>query len=130
MVKDSPMMVPKERENNQTQVVLTIVVSRKFYILSNVLIEPFSVSTPVGDYVVSKRVYRSFNIALSIEVASVDLVELDMLDFDVILGMDLLHACFDSINCRTRVVKFQFPNDTILEWKGGIQSLEVESFHV
>ena len=49
----------------------------------------------------------------------VKLVELDMVDFDVILGMDLLHACFDSIDYRTRVVKFNFPNNLILEWNGG-----------
>ena len=47
-----------------------------------------------------------------------DLLELDMLDFDVILLMDLLHSCFSSINYRTRVVKFQFQNKPILEWKG------------
>ena len=37
-----------------------------------------------------------------------DLVELDKFDFDIILGMDWLDACFDSIDCRTRVAKFQF----------------------
>ena len=46
-----------------------------------------------------------------------DLVELDMVDFDVILGMDWLHAFYASVDCRTRVVKFQFPNDLVLEWK-------------
>ena len=45
----------------------------------------------------------------------VDLVELDMVDFDVILGMDWLHACYASVNYRTRVVKFQFPNDLVIE---------------
>ena len=52
-------------------------------------------------------------------VSYVDLVELDMLDFDVILGMDWLHACCASIDCRTRVVRFNFPYEPVVEWKGG-----------
>lgn len=30
----------------------------------------------------------------------VDLIELDMIDFDVILGMDWLHLCYTSLDCR------------------------------
>ena len=56
---------------------------------------------------------------LSNRVTHVELVELDMVDFDVILGMDSFHACFSSIDCRTRVVKFNFSNKTALVWKGG-----------
>ncbi|KAH0698844.1 hypothetical protein KY284_013059 [Solanum tuberosum] len=37
--------------------------------------------------------------------------------FDVILGMGWLHVCYASVDCRTRVVKFQFPNEPVLEWK-------------
>ena len=44
-----------------------------------------------------------------------DLVELDMVDFDVILGMDWLYACYESIDCRTRVVKFQITNEPVIE---------------
>ncbi|KAH0773395.1 hypothetical protein KY290_010532 [Solanum tuberosum] len=68
------------------------------------------------DSVVAKSVYRICPISLSHKVT---LVELDMSDFDVILGMDGLHACYASIDCRTRVVKFQLLNESILEWKGG-----------
>ena len=46
----------------------------------------------------------------------VDLIELDMVHFDVILGMDL-HACYASVNSRTRFVKFHFPNELVSEWK-------------
>ena len=42
-----------------------------------------------------------------------------MLDFDIILGMDWLHSCFASIDCRKRVVKFNFSNEPVVEWKGG-----------
>jgi len=94
---------------------VTPFVVMKFEILPDVLEEPFWVSTLLGDSVVAKRVYWSCPISLSHKVTLIDLVELDMLDFDVILGMDWLHACYASIDCRTRVVKFQFPKEPILE---------------
>ena len=52
-------------------------------------------------------------------VTLVDLVELDMFDFDIILGMDGFHDCFVSIDCRKRVVKFQILNEPIIVegWK-------------
>ena len=76
-------------------------------------------STPVGESVVAKRVYRNCPIMLPNSVSYVDLVELDMLDFDVILGMDWLHAYFASTDCRTRVMTFNFPNEPVVELKGG-----------
>ncbi|KAH0652534.1 hypothetical protein KY289_030212 [Solanum tuberosum] len=36
--------------------------------------------------------------------------------FDVILGMDWLHACYASVECRIRVVKFQFPSEPVIEF--------------
>ena len=73
----------------------------------------------MGDSVFSKRVYRSHSIILPNRVTLVDLVELDILDFNVILWMELLHACLASTDCRTMVVKFQCPNEPVLKWKGG-----------
>ena len=56
---------------------------------------------------------------LSNRVSYVDLVELDKLDSDIILGIDWFHESFASINCKTRVVRFNFPNELVVEWKEG-----------
>ena len=57
----------------------------------------------------------------------VEIVELDMLDFDVILCVDWLNGCFASIDCRRRVMKFNFQNEPILDGRGEILILEVVS---
>ena len=41
-----------------------------------------------------------------------------MVEFYVILGMDGLHSCHASVDYRTRIVDFQFPDEPIIEWKG------------
>ena len=69
--------------------------------------------------VVAKRVYRKCPIMLPKRDTLANLVELDMFYFDIILGINCLYDFFSSIDCRTRVLKFQFPNEPILERKGG-----------
>ncbi|WMV25463.1 hypothetical protein MTR67_018848 [Solanum verrucosum] len=95
-----------------------------------VLTDPFCISTPIDESIVANRVYRNCPISLSHRVTHINLVELDMLDFDVILGMNWLHSCYASISCRTRVVKFQFPNESILEWDMDSETPTLESVHV
>ena len=56
---------------------------------------------------------------------NIELVEFFMVDFDVILAMDWLHDYFASIDCRKRIVKFNFPDESIIEWKGGNLFLEI-----
>ncbi|WMV45742.1 hypothetical protein MTR67_039127, partial [Solanum verrucosum] len=61
----------------------------------------------------------SSNLKFYQKVTSADLIELEMVDFDIILGMDWLHSCYASVDCRTRIVHFKFPDEPILKWKGG-----------
>ena len=77
------------------------------------------VTIPVGETMVAKRVYRNCPITLPNRVTHVKLVELDMVDFNVIFGMEWLHVCFPSIDCSTSAGKFNFPNEPVLMLKGG-----------
>ncbi|XP_070025986.1 uncharacterized protein [Nicotiana sylvestris] len=79
--------------------------------------EPFSVSTPIGDSITATRVYRNC-VVMCGRATTTDLIELEMVDFDVIMGMDWLYSCFAKLDCRTRVMRLEFPNDSVIEWKG------------
>lgn len=67
----------------------------------------------MDESIITRRVYKGCPISLSNSVTLVDFLELDFFDIDVILKIDLIHSFFASINCRTRVVKFQFPNELV-----------------
>ena len=90
-------------------------VSMRFSVKPELLKDPFSVSTPVGESVIARTIFRNCPISIFHKIIPCDLIELEMVDFDVILGMDWLYDSYASVDFRTRVVKFQFPNEPILE---------------
>ena len=51
------------------------------------LIEPFEVATPVGDFVIATRVYKNCSVAIYSLHTVADLIELNMIEFDIIIGM-------------------------------------------
>ena len=67
---------------------VTPYVANQFEILPECLLEPFDVATPVGETIQVERVYRDCRVSIHNRDTLEDLVELDMVDFDVILGMD------------------------------------------
>ena len=92
---------------------VTPYVDNKFDVLPNKLCEPFCVSTPIGESILAKLVYHNFVISINNKDTMDDLIELDIVDFNVILGMDQLYVYYSSI----RLIKFQIPNDPVLKWK-------------
>ena len=106
---------------------VTLLVDKNFYILPEILHEPFIVFTLVGESVVAKRVYKNCPIMFPNRVSHIELVEFDMLDSDVIFCMDWFHACFASIDYRTRVVKFIFQLNPLYSGRQKILFLEVVS---
>ncbi|KAH0765074.1 hypothetical protein KY285_000945 [Solanum tuberosum] len=84
------------------------------------LVKPFEVSTPIGESIIARRVYRNCIVTVCDRDTLADLIELEMVDFDVIMGMDWLASCYAMIDCRTKMLHFHFPKEVILEWKGNI----------
>ncbi|XP_075083397.1 uncharacterized protein LOC142167138 [Nicotiana tabacum] len=59
-----------------------------FGIVPEQLLEPFSMSTSMGDFVIASHIYRG--------------------------------CCYAILDCRAKVAKFEFPNESVREWKGNI----------
>ncbi|XP_055826339.1 uncharacterized protein LOC129894704 [Solanum dulcamara] len=88
----------------------------------NVVTEPFEVATPVGDFIIARQTYKDCSVIICDRCTKADLVELDMIEFDVIMGMDWLASCYANVDCRKKVVRFQFPGEPVVEWAGSTAS--------
>ncbi|XP_070029922.1 uncharacterized protein [Nicotiana sylvestris] len=73
---------------------------------------------PVGDSIVVDRVYRSCMVVIGSFETSVDLLLLDMVDFDIILGMDWLSPYYAILDCHAKTVTLALPGLPHLEWRG------------
>ncbi|KAH0780669.1 hypothetical protein KY290_000267 [Solanum tuberosum] len=82
--------IASRREQEDSPDVITGMIQVfSFDVLPEQLLEPLSVSTPVGESILAERVYRDCSIFVNHKSTMADLVELDMVDFDVILAIVL-----------------------------------------
>ncbi|KAL0561316.1 hypothetical protein IC582_001739 [Cucumis melo] len=98
-------------------------ISSAFVLHARLEVEPLhhvlSVSTPSGECMLSKERVKACQIEIAGHVIEVTLLVLDMLDFDVILGMDWLAANHASIDCSRKEVTFNPPSMASFKFKGG-----------
>ncbi|XP_070025160.1 uncharacterized protein [Nicotiana sylvestris] len=65
---------------------------------------PIYVTMPVGDSIIVDHVYCSCVVSVGSLETSVDLLVLDMVDFDVILGMDWLSPYHTILECHAKMM--------------------------
>ncbi|XP_070010152.1 uncharacterized protein [Nicotiana sylvestris] len=97
---------------------VTPFVSIGFGIEPDQLHELFLVSTPVGESITVAGVYKGCVVTIQGRDTLSDLIELGMVEFDLIMGMDWLYSCVAKLDCRTRTIRLEFTNEPITEWKG------------
>ncbi|XP_070020714.1 uncharacterized protein [Nicotiana sylvestris] len=91
---------------------------------------PIYVSTLVGDYVVVDRICQSCVVTLCGFETRVDLMLLDIIDFEIILGMDWLSLYHIVLDFHAKTITLVIPGLPGLEWKGStvVTSSQVISF--
>ncbi|KAL0561657.1 hypothetical protein IC582_002097 [Cucumis melo] len=103
-------------------------ISSAFMLHARLKVEPLhhvlSVSTPYGECMLSKEKVKGCQIEIAGHVIEVTLLVLDMLDFNVILGMDWLATNHANIDCTHKEVAFNPPSLASFKFKGeGSRSL-------
>ncbi|XP_070014823.1 uncharacterized protein [Nicotiana sylvestris] len=88
------------------------------------------VSTPVGDSIMVDRVYHTCVVVIGGLETHVDLLLLDMVDFDVILGMDWLSPYHAILDCHAKTVTLALLGLPNLEWRGFLVILLAGLSHV
>ncbi|CAN4106298.1 unnamed protein product [Withania somnifera] len=99
---------------------VTPLVAGKFKRTPELLHRPLEVATPTGESIIARRIYHDCIVTICGRDTLADLIELEMVEFDVIMGMDWLASCYATMDCRTKRVCFHFPNEAILEWEGNV----------
>ena len=76
-----------------------------------------SVGTPTRVDLVTENGVKDGQVVIAGRTLKVDLKVVDMVDFDVILGMDKLAENFANIDCHKKEVVFTPPNELIFKFK-------------
>ena len=82
------------------------------------LSSPFLTVTPTGDVYKSLLWVKDVPVKVGKYVLYANLIEIEMYDFDVILGMDWLNTHYAMIDCRKKRVRFSPPSADSFEFQG------------
>ncbi|XP_075515829.1 uncharacterized protein LOC142550636 [Primulina tabacum] len=95
----------KPRENKPNARVFAMTCAKKLGRKPDKLAEPLRIATPTSKAVETHEIYRDCRISISNQPFSADLIQLIMVDFDIILGMDWLAKNNAIVDCKGKKVK-------------------------
>ncbi|XP_075515896.1 uncharacterized protein LOC142550703 [Primulina tabacum] len=73
------------------------------------LTEPFRIATPTSKTIETHEIHKDCKIGIANQTFSADLIQLVMVDFDIILGMDWLASNNAIVDCKGKRVKLRNP---------------------
>ena len=95
----------------------TLAISKSWMSIDSMNFDLF-VAISLGDSVVVNKILRDCCVMIGYREMAIDLVFLDLQDFDVILGMDRLTSYHASIDCFGKRVTFSIPSQPNFSFEG------------
>ena len=91
---------------------------RKIKNVPDIINRPFSVTVPLDETLNSEQLIKACEVGISGNTLCVDLIILEMHDYDVILSMDLLSKHYAKIDYKKNEVTFRPPQKESFTFKG------------
>ncbi|XP_048141432.1 uncharacterized protein LOC125316639 [Rhodamnia argentea] len=79
---------------------------------------PLGVAMPLKDKVITTLICKECKIFIGRQGKEIDLVVMDLSDFDIIVGMDWLHKMRANVDCFNRVIQFNPSNGDSFKFLG------------
>ncbi|XP_073041922.1 uncharacterized protein [Primulina eburnea] len=83
--------------------------AKKLKLEHDILSEPLRVATLASKTIETRKVYRNCKICISKQTFEVELIQLNMVEFDMILGMDWLVKNHAIVDCQKNEIRLQTP---------------------
>ena len=90
-----------------------------------------SVETSLGEIPITFTIYKSCLVQINNLTLPIDLISLEMREFDVILGIDWLTTHHAKIDCFHKIISFHIPNQPVMQIQATkpLKSITVISSH-
>ncbi|XP_075478896.1 uncharacterized protein LOC142519752 [Primulina tabacum] len=117
--------ITQEEADNANDVVAVVLHSfiserftRKLGLIPELLVEPFRVATPTNKTIETHRMHQKCKICINEQLFQAELIQLNMVGFDIILGMDWLARNNAMVDCKGKSVRLRTPDQKEVVYHG------------
>ncbi|XP_073041822.1 uncharacterized protein [Primulina eburnea] len=92
--------------------------TKKLGLIPKILVEPFRIATPTSKTIETHKIHRNCIIYINEHTFNAELIQVNMVEFNVILGMDWLSKSHAIVDCRRKIIKLRTPSQKEITYHG------------
>ncbi|XP_073057397.1 uncharacterized protein [Primulina eburnea] len=92
--------------------------TKKLGLIPEILVESFRIATPTSKTIETHKIHRNCIVYINEHTFNAELIQVNMVEFDVILGMHWLSKSHAIVDCRRKIIKLRTPSQKEITYHG------------
>ncbi|XP_073061844.1 uncharacterized protein [Primulina eburnea] len=92
--------------------------TKKLGLILEILVEPFRIASPTSKTIETHKIHRNCIVYINEHTFNAELIQVNMVEFDIILGMDWLSKSHAIVDCRRKIIKLRTPSQKEITYHG------------